>query len=189
MPLPRQLLRGHVCRATQQPTTQQPTTQQPTTQQHTTQRRTTQRRRPSFFGPSFFRLGHEPLEDRRVLSAVTVTNNLDLVNGDTSSIAALLADDGGDGIALREAIEAANNTLGADEIAFDFGHDGPETILLGLGELEITDDVTITGDGPDLLTIDASASDPTPELDNGDGSSVFQIDDGDLTKDFLVEIS
>ncbi|MEZ6071918.1 MAG: right-handed parallel beta-helix repeat-containing protein [Pirellulales bacterium] len=104
---------------------------------------------------AFCRLGHEPLEDRRVLSAVTVTNNLDLVNGDTTSIAALLANDGGDGIALREAIEAANNTLGADEITFDFGHDGPETILLGLGELEITDDVTITGDGPDLMTIDA----------------------------------
>ncbi|MCA9099792.1 MAG: hypothetical protein KDA63_01495, partial [Planctomycetales bacterium] len=169
MPLPRQLLRGHGCRATLH---------------RTTQCRTTQRRRPSFF-----RLGHEPLEDRRVLSAVTVTNNLDLVNGDTSSIAALMSNDGGDGIALREAIEAANNTLGADEISFDFGHDGPETILLELGELEITEALTITGDGPDLLTIDASASDPTPELDNGDGSSVFQIDDGDLTKDFLVEIS
>ncbi len=97
----------------------------------------------------------EPLEDRRVLAAIVVGNNNDLVNGDTTSIAALEASPGPDGISIREAIEAANNTEGADEITFDFGHDGPEEILLTLGELQITDELTITGDGPELLTIDA----------------------------------
>ena len=72
-------------------------------------------RRPSL---RLRRLRSEPLEDRRMLAAVTVDNNLDLVNGDTSSIANLIANDGGDGIALREAIDAANNTLGGDEIQF-----------------------------------------------------------------------
>ncbi len=44
---------------------------------------------------------------------------------------------------------------GPDDIVFDFGHDGPAVIRLEQGELEITEAVTITGDGPDLLAIDA----------------------------------
>jgi len=60
------------------------------------------------------------LEDRLVLAGVTIGNALDLVNApDVTSIAALIADDGGDGISLREAIIAANNTAGADTITFD----------------------------------------------------------------------
>ena len=81
----------------------------------------------------------EPLEPRHLLATVTVTNNLDTVNGDVSSIAALELTPGDDGISIREAIEAANNTTGADEILFDInnngGHDGPETILLTGSEL------------------------------------------------------
>ena len=38
---------------------------------------------------------------------------------DTSSVANLIANDGGDGISLREAIEATNNTTGDDTITFD----------------------------------------------------------------------
>ena len=92
------------------------------------------------------RLRTEPLEDRRMLAVVTVDNNLDVVNGDTSSIANLVASDGGDGIALREALEAANNTLGADDVLFDGGLSG-QTILLGSTELSITDAVTIRRHG------------------------------------------
>ncbi len=89
------------------------------------------------------RLQVEPLEDRRLLATFTVTTELDVVDAD-------------DGLtSLREAIDVANTTPGPDEIVFDFGHDGPAVILLEQGELEITEAVTITGDGPDLLTIDA----------------------------------
>ncbi|WP_425395590.1 choice-of-anchor Q domain-containing protein [Aeoliella sp.] len=101
------------------------------------------------------RLRIESLEDRRVLAAVVVTNNLDTINGDTSSLAALEATPGEDGISIREAITAANNTPGADEITFDFGHDGPEVILLTEGELSITEALTIIGNGPELLKFDA----------------------------------
>lgn len=101
------------------------------------------------------KLAIEPLEDRRLLATVTVGNALDVTNGDTSSIAALEADNGGDGISLREAILAANNTAGADKITFDFGHDGPETILLTMGEIPIAQSVTVNGTGRNLLTIDA----------------------------------
>lgn len=123
------------------------------------------------------RLRVERLEDRRMLATVVVTNNLDVVNGDVSSVANLLAPngDGGDGVSLREAIEAANATQGADQITFDFGHDGPETIVLTGGSLTAIDEVTITGLGMDLLTIDGSGSDPTPGETNGDGGGVFRF--------------
>ena len=104
-------------------------------------------------------LSFEALEDRRLLATVTVGNSLDLVDGDTSSIASLISSPGADGISLREAITASNNTFGADTITFDtlvFTGGIDSLIRLTGGELEITDsltidasaaiDVTITGD-------------------------------------------
>ncbi len=135
------------------------------------------RRAPAL--PHRRRLGFEPLEDRRLLAALFVNSPLD------NTIA-------GDGlVTLREAILAANNDttteLGhkgsfADEITFDFGHDGPETIMLTMGQLTINNNVTIVGAGHQLLTIDASGNDPTPDTNNGDGSRVFNIDDGLSTR-------
>jgi hypothetical protein len=40
----------------------------------------------------------EALEDRRLLAGVVVGNNLDVVNGNTTTIANLIASDDGDGI-------------------------------------------------------------------------------------------
>ena len=77
-------------------------------------------------------------------ATVTVTTTSDLENGDTSSIAALILNDGGDGISLREAIEAADNTVGADTIEFDIDGAGPHRISI-LTELDINDTVTIDG--------------------------------------------
>jgi hypothetical protein len=119
----------------------------------------------------------ELLEDRRPLALVTVnipSDSVDLTDGFTS---------------LREAIFATNLVSGGDEIAFDFGHDGPETIVLTQGELRITDDLTINGPGAELLTIDASGNDPTPALDNGDGSRAINIDDGNSSTFIDVSLS
>ena len=55
----------------------------------------------------------------------------------------------------------------------------PQTILLGLGEIDISEAVTIEGPGQQLLTIDASASDPTPGVADGMGSRIFDANDGD----------
>lgn len=94
------------------------------------------------------RLGLEVLEDRSLPSAIIVTNNTDVTDGDTSSIAALINNRGGadETISLREAILASNNTPGANSIAFD-----PVTcgmpIWLEQGYLEIKNSVTITGLG------------------------------------------
>src|SRR5262245_8206480 len=71
----------------------------------------------------------EPLEDRTVPAAVTVTNLSDVVNApDMSSLTTLMANSGGDGISLREAITAANNTAAADDITFQAGLNGTLTL-------------------------------------------------------------
>ena len=80
-------------------------------------------------------------------------------------------------VSLRDAIAAANATAGPDIIEFDPGLNG--TITLTNGDLVITESVTITGLGANILTIDAD-----------DLSRVFTIDDGDDDgADETVEIS
>ena len=124
-------------------------------------------------GNSFYRraLSYEPLEDRRLLAVVTVdtlADTVDFNDGHTS---------------LREAIFATNTVPGADTINFapSLTANGPATITLTQGELKITDALTIIGPGANLLTIDASGNDPTPNVDNGDGSRIFNIDDSNRT--------
>ena len=71
-----------------------------------------------------------------------------------------------DVLSLREAIDQADGAPGST-ITFDpavFGT--PQTIGLTLGELDITADMTVTGPGARLLTIDAS-----------NRSRIFEIDD------------
>ncbi len=109
------------------------------------------------------RLRFERLEDRRLLAGVTVGNTLDVVNGDTLSIANLIANDGGDGISLREAITAANNTGGADTVTFGVGG----TVTLGGTQLPV-----VTGE----LDILGPAGGIT--ISGNNQSRVFQIGDG-----------
>lgn len=114
----------------------------------------------------------ETLEDRRLLT-VTVGNETDVVNGDVTSIAALVANDGGDGISLREAITAANSTTGADVI--DFAPQVNGTISLTGGQLDVTDDLSIYGPGKSQLTI------------SGNGQSrVFDVTDASLAMNQLT---
>jgi hypothetical protein len=132
------------------------------------------------------RLRLELLEDRRLLAVVmvnTLSDTVDFNDGVTS---------------LREAIFATNLVAGADMINFaaSLTSGGPATILLTQGELKISDELTIMGPGADLLTIDASGNDPTPDSTyedggysiHGDGSRVFSIDDSDSLVDRPVTI-
>lgn len=85
--------------------------------------------------------------------AITVTTNLDEIDGDTTDILSLLASPGGSGISLREAIAATNNMLyGAtpDHIILP-----AQTYLVTGGQLQIDDDVEITGAGARTTTLDA----------------------------------
>lgn len=93
------------------------------------------------------RLRLESLEPRRVLATFLVTTASDVV-------------DPNDGVnSLREAIEQANSTAGADTIFFDATtFAGPTEIDLALGQLRATDPVEIIGPGKGLLTIDAGGA-------------------------------
>ncbi len=86
---------------------------------------------------------------------ITVNTALDEMDGNTSSIANLIATPGGMGISLREAIIAANNTGGADVIFFAAALNGVPITLTRtgddascqFGDLDINDNLTITGNG------------------------------------------
>ena len=105
-------------------------------------------------------VGFERLEHRRVLAVVAVSTDSDVVNGDASTIETLAANPGDDGISLREAIEAANNTAGPDEVRFDGSFftttDGvPDKRIYLTGEpLFVSGELEITGLGVDRTVID-----------------------------------
>lgn len=96
-----------------------------------------------------------------LLATINVTQTSDVVNGNTSSVSALIADDGGDGISLREAIIAANANHSADVIQLAAGiyrltANGSGEDFSQTGDLDIRHDLTIYGAGADSTTIDAS---------------------------------
>ena len=118
------------------------------------------------------RLRCESLEDRRVLSAVTVSTPSDVQDGNVASISLLVSNPGPDGkISLREAILAANSVTDADTITFAANIN---TISLTVGELSITTTVTIDASMLENgITIDASMADQS--TDPGDGIRIFNI--------------
>jgi CSLREA domain-containing protein len=78
-------------------------------------------------------------------------------------------DDTSDGIcdpdcSLREAIEAANTNLGADDVHVPAG-----TYLLTLGQLVVSDDVSIAGAGQTDTIIDGNATDRVFEIEATSG--------------------
>src|SRR5690242_17827728 len=96
-------------------------------------------------------LALEQLEDRLALTTYTVTTLADGVAG-----------------SLRDAITQANAHRGTDKINFQPGLTG--TIILTRGELDITDDLTITGPGADKLTV--SGNDTSRVFAVGPGENV-----------------
>ncbi len=115
--------------------------------------------------PSRSLAGMEQLEHRYLL-AITVDTLVDEADGSIVD---------GD-ISLRDALAEA---VPADTIDLHASLDGG-AILLTLGELTVTNALTIDATSlPSGLTIDASGNDPIPDEDNGDGSRIFNIDDGD----------
>ncbi|MFK7915470.1 MAG: Ig-like domain-containing protein [Pseudomonadales bacterium] len=97
-----------------------------------------------------------------------VSNGGDVVDGDTSSIENLIANQGADGISLREAIIASNNSAngagGPDIIRFDLSGTGPHTIALASQLPSITDHVIIDAStepdfaGTPMVVLDGSAA-------------------------------
>ena len=97
------------------------------------------------------------------LDAITVTTTTDVVDGDadTSSLSALLATPGSDGlISLREAVIAANNGAGADMIFLGAGNYRITEITTDDtgGDFDIRDSLSIVGDSPTTTSIDGNSS-------------------------------
>ena len=122
-------------------------------------------------------LTFEQLEARHLLATFVVNSTADTV-------------DSADGVVtLREAITSSNDTAGADAITFDSSvFSSAQTIDLTSELPTITDDVTITGPGADLLTIDAGNG-TDGVFDTGDGFRILSIDDGDENNLIDVELS
>jgi len=119
-------------------------------------------------------------------------SRIDIGAYEAQSLPTLLVDtnlDESDGVfsagdfSLREAIELANAFPGADTINFSGALSG-STILLTLGQLSITDDVTITGLGADVLTVDAQGSSRVLNVINADADiSGLTLTGGNVTGD------
>ncbi|MBC8876496.1 MAG: cadherin domain-containing protein [Planctomycetes bacterium] len=118
---------------------------------------------------------------------IVVDTSVDTADGDTTSIASLMADKGADGlISHREAIVAANNTPnidGIDEIHFDIDGGGTQTIQLLTALPEITDPVII-----DATTQSGYGGSPIIEIDGSltTGADGLLITGGDSTIRGLV---
>lgn len=106
--------------------------------------------------------GSEPVEGR----LITVTSTSEVTDGDVSTVDALEANPGPDGISLREAIEATNNDPGTYTVQFDSS--------LAEATVELTNDLPvlrgggvfidgdIDGDGrPDVTLVNRAATGTT----------------------------
>ena len=121
------------------------------------------------------------------VGGMVVTTTNDSLNGDTSSVAAAAGQRCGDGISLREAITAANNTAGTDHIGFSIGS-GVQTINLTALLPDISSQVVIDG-----TTQNGFASAPLIVL-NGqdavlDGLRLYSGSDGSTIRGLVIQTS
>jgi hypothetical protein len=109
-------------------------------------------------------------------ATLTVTTTADVVNGDVASPGALVAAPGPDGIALREALLAAENAPGPHTITFAPALAGQTIVLASRFAPIFRDGITVTGlgaGGEPTVTIDASQA-------SGDGSTFLVAASGFL---------
>ena len=89
------------------------------------------------------------------------------------------------GISLREAILAANTSTAADSIGFSVTGTIQLTNVGHVGEILITNPLTINGPSGGLLEVQAFSG----TIAVGDGARIFNVDDGNGANDKAVTIS
>src|ERR1035441_9357840 len=112
-------------------------------------------------------------------TVITVTNATVAANGDTSSVRALVANPGPDGISLEEAIMATNNDPGTWVIQFAPALKGSTIVvdsafggtLPGLTGGNVTINGDIDGDGKPDITLSTSQSDFTKGITIASGGN------------------
>jgi hypothetical protein len=102
-------------------------------------------------------------------------------------------DDSAGHLSLRKALQLARDTYYDDVITFALSlfKNGPASIVLTHGALDVTSNIRIYGPTTASLTIDAAGNDPTPGVKNGDGSRVFDIiepDSGNFASTPFLEL-
>jgi hypothetical protein len=107
----------------------------------------------------------EPLEDRSVPAVFTVNSLADVASGAYNP-----ADNV---VTLREAVERANALAGADTIRFAANLRG--TITLAHGELTISDDLTVRGNGAGRLAVSGGGESRVLFVDEGATVAVFDL--------------
>lgn len=132
------------------------------------------------------------------LAEIIVDSTSDSIDGDTSSVSALIANPGIDGeVSLREAIIATNATAGADTIFVNPGTISLDIFTLSegvdaaVGDLDIFDDLTIVGDGITTTVVETSVSNRL--FDVHDGATVtienLTLKDGQQQSGAAVRVS
>ena len=121
---------------------------------------------------------------------VIVTNFLTAINGDTSSVTALKANDGGDGISFPEATAAVNNTAEGGRILITFVqigtiHFDPDVPVQIVQRAKVTIDGDVNGDGFPDVTLEmagaASLTESTMQAQSEGEDSILVVATSDVT--------
>ena len=124
-------------------------------------------------------LRYEPLEDRRLLATVTVNTLADTIDLDRRPH-----------VAPRSDLRHESCRRAGHDRRFRSDSSCPATVTLTQGELRIT---RRSHDSPVRVRLDSrsmpAGSDPTPDKNNGDGSRIFNVDDGRQHDLFIDVIS
>jgi len=117
-------------------------------------------------------------------TVITVTNATMAINGDTSSVQALVANPGPDGISLQEAIIATNNDPGTWNIQFAPALKGSTIVvdsgpnIKGLSPLSggnVTINGDIDGDGQPDITLTSQSGPATTVFVSSGGNTVYGL--------------
>lgn len=122
-------------------------------------------------------------------TVVTVTNDFDNINGDVSSVAALIADDGGDGISYREAVLAINAGASGPGAPYRIEFAGDMTIGLVTDGPGLVRANTVVDGAPFTVVFDGGGAVAGPSVFGATGIEFHNIEIRNCTLGLLFALS